>query len=216
MLDILFFAVIAAFIGFRLYNALGHKNFEPGKVATSPKVENKPEKIVDASYTIVTTEDDSILNEKFGEKLAGNIREIRKSDPSFVTGSFLNGVRKAFEIIVKAFSSGDKNALKPLLSKDVYINFAGEIDKRETQNQQEETTLVAILSSDIKNIALNRKYVKIAVQIVSEQINVIRDRQGKIIDGNPSQVDKVEEIWTFGRNLESANPNWELLETAAI
>lgn len=216
MLDIIFFAAIAAFIGFRLYNTLGHKNFEPG-IAVAPKIEkNKPEKVIDASYTIVQPEDDNVLEEKFGKNLAENIREIRKHDASFTVEGFLLGAKKAFEIIVKAFSTGNKEALKPLLSKEVYTNFANEIDKREAQNQVEETTLVAILSSNIKNIVLNKKYVRIAVQIVSEQVNVIRDRQGKIIEGNPSQMDKVEELWIFGRDLSSTNPNWELLETAAV
>jgi len=216
MIDIIFFAAIAAFIGFRLYNVLGHKNFEPGKINSTPVTNNGPEKTLDANYTIIKPEDDSVLNEKFGKTMADNIREIRKYDPSFKAESFIDGAKKAFEIIVKAFSSGNKDALKPLLSKDVFQNFANEIDKRAAQEKAEETTLVAIISSNIKNIALNKKYVKIAIQIVSEQINVIRDKQGKIVDGNPSKVDRVEELWTFGRDLSSTNPNWELLETAAV
>ena len=160
--------------------------------------------------------EDANLEEKFGEKLAIKIREIRKIDPSFAIENFLNGARRAFEIIISAFSAGEKNTLKPLLSKEVYKNFASEIDNREKDGKIEETTLVSILSSTIKNIAFSKKYVSIAVQIVSEQINIIRDKEGKIIEGNPSQVDKIEEIWTFGRDLSSSNPNWELMETSAV
>jgi predicted lipid-binding transport protein (Tim44 family) len=214
MLDIIFFAAIAAFIGFRLYNVLGHKNFEPGKVANTPAPEAKTGKVVDADFTIITQEEDKDLETKFGKELADKIREISKKDPSFNAENFTSGAKKAFEIILKAFSGGDKESLQPLLSPDVYKSFANEIDKREAQERVEETTLVAVLSATIKNIVLNKKYVKIAVQIVSEQINIIRDKQGKIIEGDPSKVDRIEELWTFGRDISSNNPNWKLLETA--
>ncbi len=216
MLDIIFFAAIAAFIGFRLYNALGHKNFEPGKVVSAANPESKPDKVIEANFTIIKPEDDNALEEKFGKNLAEKIREIRKYEQAFTAENFIFGAKKAFEIILKAFSSGDKATLQPLLSEEVYNNFAGEIDKREHEHLIEETTLVAILSTNIKNIILNKKYVKVAVQIVSEQINIMRDKQGKIISGNPSRVDKVEELWVFGRDLASSNPNWKLLETAAV
>jgi len=215
MLDIIFFAIIAAVIGFRLYNTLGRKDFEHENhknVVTFPK----SDKEIETSYVELSPSEDEDLEEKFGKKLAASIREIRRHDPSFAVESFLNGAKRAFEIILKSFSGGDKAALKPLLSKEVYKNFANEIDNREKEGRVEETTLLAIPSSTIKNIVLKKKYVQIAVQIVSEQINIIRDKKGKIIAGDPSHVDTVEEIWTFGRDLSSKNPNWELMETSAV
>lgn len=213
MLDIIFLAFIAAFIGFRLYNALGRKDFEHGNVVHHPAA---PPKVIETSYVeIKPATDDSQLEEKFGIKLAEKIREIRKIDPSFTVESFLSGAKKAFEIIVKAFSNLDKATLKPLLSKEVYNSFSLEIDSRAQSQQIQETTLVAIPLSSIKEIILSQKYVRIAVQIVSEQVHIIKDKKGVIIEGDPSQIDRIEEIWTFGRDLTSQNPNWELLETAA-
>ena len=216
MLDIIFFALIAAFIGFRIYNVLGHKNFEPGSAKPVQQSKKPQGKVIDAEYKLVKPAEDEMLDEKFGKDMADKIREINKYDPTFRVEDFIIGTKKAFEIIIKAFSSGNKDALKPLLSVDVYKNFSDEIDKRTAQSQVEETTLVAIISSTMKNIILNKKYVRIAVQVVSEQINVMRDKQGKIVGGDPSKVDRVEETWTFGRNLSSGNPNWELVETAAV
>lgn len=214
MLDIIFFAAIAAFIGFRLYNALGRKDFDHGDVVHHPSV---PDTVIETSYVeIKPATDDGQLEEKFGKKLAEKIREIRKIDPSFTAEAFLVGAKKAFEMIVKAFSSLDKTTLKPLLSKEVYKNFSLEIDSRTESDNIAETTVVAIPSSSIKDIVLNQKYVRIAVKIVSEQVHVIRDKKGTIIEGDPSQIDKIEEIWTFGRDLSSLNPNWELLETATV
>lgn len=216
MLDIIFFAAIAAFIGFRLYNALGHKNFEPDKIVTTQAQPSNDKKAVDANFTIVPSPEDISLDEKFGKELADNIREIKKIEPSFTPEAFISGAKKAFEIILKSFSAGNKEALQPLLSQEVYNNFAGDIDNRVHLQQLEDTTLVAILAADIKNIVFNKKYVRIAVQIVSEQINLIRDKQGKIVSGNPSEVNKIEELWVFGRELGLANPNWQLLETASV
>lgn len=211
MIDIIFFAAIAVFVGLKLYNTLGNKDFEPTQVATNPG----GVKVVDASYIEIKPSEDANLDETFGKKLADKLREVMKHDPSFRIDSFLSGATKAFEIIVKAFSAGDKYAMKPLLHKDVYDNFANIIDERANSENVHETTLLAIISSTVKDIFLSKKYARIAVQIISEQVNLVRDKQGKIIEGNPSHVDKVAEIWTFGRDLSSHNPNWELLETAA-
>src|SRR3990167_10397610 len=105
-MDIIFFAALAVFVGLRLYNALGRKDFEPGKVATFPDAK----KIIETNYVEVKASDDANLEERFGKKIAETIREIRKTDPSFTVDDFLNGARRAFEIIIKAFSSCDKNA----------------------------------------------------------------------------------------------------------
>ncbi len=215
MIDIIFFAAIAAFIGFRVYNVLGRKDFEPDQAGRKMATVPHAEKIIEATYVELKPSDDADLEARFGKKLAESIREIRKYDPAFAAETFLNGARRAFEIIIKAFASGDKATLQPLLSKEVYDKFASEMDRREKTEEIEETTLVAIVSSTIKDIVMNKKYARIAVNIVSEQINIIRDKQGKIIEGNPSQLDKIEEIWTFGRDVSSTNPSWELLGTSA-
>ena len=210
MIDLIFFAAVAVFVGLKLYNTLGDKDFEPNQVATDP---GSP-KVVDASYIEVKPVDNQKLDETFGEKLADKIRELMKQDPSFRIESFMTGATKAFEIIVKAFSAGDKKTMKPLLHDDVYNNFVNIIDERKNSEKVHETTLLAIASSTVKDIFLSKKYARIAVKIISEQVNLVRDKQGKIIEGNPSHVDKVAEVWTFGRDLRSQNPNWELLETA--
>lgn len=218
MIDIILFAGIAAFIGVRLYNTLGRKDFESDK-AKAPVVSPVPEKVIDASYVVlkpvVAEDDDAKLEEVFGKELAIDIRKVRAIDPSFSGQNFLSGAKKAFEVILKAFTSGDKETLKPLLSKDVYKSFEGEIDARAGSDRIVETTLVAIISATIKDIAITNKYAKIATRIVSEQVNLIKDKHGKVVEGNPSQLDRIDEIWTFGRDLSSANPNWELIETAA-
>lgn len=210
MIDIIFFAAIAVFVGLKLYNALGSKDFEP----THAAAEHPGVKVVDANYVEIVEAEEDKLEKTFGKKIADKIKEVKKHDPNFHIDSFIAGAKKAFEIIVRAFGDGDKEALKPLLNKDVYKSFSSIIDERASEETIHETTLLAIVSSTIKDIVLSKKYARIAVQIISEQVNLVRDKHGKIIEGNPSHVDKVAEVWTFGRDLTSENPNWELLETA--
>lgn len=216
MIDIILFAAFAAFIGFKLYNALGRKDFEgvakkPDNVVRFPN--GAAEKVVDAKFEEIK-DDYEELEKKHSPEVVGTIKEIRKLDASFNEKDFLSGAKKAFELVLKAFSKGDKEALKPLLSKEIYEGFQQEIDRREISGEVEDTTLVSILDSQIKDITMASKWnAKIVVEIVSEQIRLVKDKRGKVLQGDPSHVDKVSEQWTFSRNLLSPNPNWELVET---
>lgn len=218
MIDIILFAAFAVFMGFKLFNALGKKDFDAtaqvkDNVVKFPNGDNA--KVVDVKFEEVK-DDYEELEKKHGSKIVEQIKEIRKLDGSFNEKDFITGAKKAFEIILSAFSRGDKEALKPLLSKEVYDGFQAEIDRREQSGEVEETTLVAILTSDIKDIKMASKWnARVVVEIVSEQIRLIKDKKGQILQGDPSRVDKVSERWTFSRNLSSPNPNWELVETGS-
>jgi predicted lipid-binding transport protein (Tim44 family) len=218
MIDIILFAVFAVFIGFKLFNALGRKDFDAAARAQDNVVRfpgGDKKKVVDVKFEEIK-DDYEELEKKHGSEIAKQIKEIRKLDSSFNEKDFTFGAKKAFEIILGAFSKGDKETLKPLLAKDIYEGFQAEIDRREQSGEIEETTLVAVLASDIKDIKMASKWnARVVVEIVSEQIRLIKDKKGQILQGDPSRVDKVSERWTFSRNLSSPNPNWELIETGS-
>jgi len=219
--DIVFFAAFAAFIAYRLYTVLGREDFNDdspkknGRVVPFPggDIEEKGAPVVDVNFTEVKDDYKELKNE-YGKKIADNIKQIRQYDPNFSVTEFIGGAKAAFEMIIKAFSKGDGSALRTLLGKDAYKGFMAAIEERKKKDIVEETTIVAILSANIKDVILNKKIAKIAVHFVSEQINLVKDKQGKVIEGDPSQVDNIEEIWTFERNLASSNPNWELVQTS--
>ncbi len=212
MIDIILFAIFVIFIGYKLYSVLGQTDYNPENPGN--KVLNFPDGQGGVAEVVLQPADDyEELKQKFGAVLAKKIKEIRKYDPDFSCKSFVGGAKQAFEIILESFSKGDKQALKPLLSNEVYQGFASEIDRKNKSGKIEETTLISILKSNIKDIVLSRKIARIAVEIVSEQVNVVRNKDGKIVEGDPSAVDQVSEIWTFSRNLTSANPNWQLVGT---
>jgi predicted lipid-binding transport protein (Tim44 family) len=220
MIDIIIFAAFAVFIGFKLFNALGRKDFDNPKRAAQDNVVRFPagnnDKAVDVKFEEIK-DDYEELEKKHGLEIANQIKEIRKFDSGFNEKDFLAGAKRAFEMILQAFAKGDKETLKPLLASNIYEGFKAEIDKRELNGEVEETTLVAVLTSEIKDIKMTSKWnARIVVEIVSEQIRLVKDKEGRILQGDPSHVDKVSEIWTFSRNLTSPNPNWELVETGHV
>ena len=145
--------------------------------------------------------------------LLPGLGKIHTADPSFDPDSFLAGVRAAFEIVVNAFAAGDADTLRPLLNDEVFENFKRAIDGRAAAKETLQTTLVGIKSTDIIEAELQGRRAEITVSIVSEQINVTRNAEGQVVDGDPSKVEPVTDIWTFARLVRARDPNWELIAT---
>jgi predicted lipid-binding transport protein (Tim44 family) len=140
---------------------------------------------------------------------------IRRADPSFDPDQFVEGAKMAFEMIVTAFAKGDEKTLEPLLAPNVYESFAADIRRRREAGETRETTVAGIRQARIDQARLEGREARVTVLIVSEQINVTRDREGNVIDGDPKAVETVSDLWTFARDTRSRDPNWQLVETAA-
>ena len=98
-------------------------------------------------------------------------------------------------------------------ANDVYDDFAGAIKQREDAKETLETTLIGITSAELIEADLRQKTAFVTVKFISEQVNVTRDTEGRIVDGDPNHVAKVTDIWTFARNTRSRDPNWALVAT---
>lgn len=158
--------------------------------------------------------DDEFVETAEGD-LGENLRKIRDADPSFNSKQFTEGARAAFEMIVTSFATGDRETLRPLLSDEVYENFAGAIVERADKGYTMEMTLVGIRSSDIIEASMDGRVAFLTVKFVTEQIEVTRDSSGDVVEGDPTRVSTVTDIWTFARNTRSRNPNWTLVATEA-
>ena len=141
------------------------------------------------------------------------VAAIRSADPSFDAGSFTGGARAAFTTIVEAFAKGDTAALRPLLDSATFASFEGAIRGRAERKEKAETTLIGFEASDIAGAELSGSDANVTVRFVSEQINVLRNAEGQIVDGNPNEVQKVVDLWTFRRDTKSSDPNWQLIKT---
>ena len=145
--------------------------------------------------------------------LASGLTQIKLADRGFETSGFVGGSKLAFEMIIGAFAQGDTKTLRPLLSNDVYDDFAGAIKSREDASETLDTTLVGFKEAEIVEAELQGKTAFVTVKFVSDQVNVTRDSGGKVVDGDDNLVATITDIWTFARNTRSRDPNWTLVAT---
>ena len=188
-IDIILLAMIAGFIFLRLRGILGKRTGFSEKLSTDFKQKFKKE-------TIKENHENQTFDDSAKQK-------------------FLNGAKEAYEMIVTSFAKGDKNVLKPLLNKEIYQNFSDEIDNRKKENIKSELTFVGVKSAKIKNFEKKDNIYTFTVDFVSEIIACKKDKNNKVIEGNPDIIKTVNDVWKFSKNMWSNNPNWYLVETQA-
>ncbi len=152
---------------------------------------------------------------KSGTALNHGLREIWKAEPSFNPKEFVAGARGAYEIILMSFAQGDRRTLKDLLSPEVFAGFSSAIDDRESRNERVESTFVGIDKADITEANFNAKdsLAEVTVRFKSQLITATRDSENRIVDGDPTAVSELTDIWTFARTTGANDPNWKLVAT---
>lgn len=217
--DIVILALIAGFILLRLRGTLGKR--QDGDMTRLVRREQvaKPEPIVrlpDSSARAKPKkepEEDSALAELQDSALAETIKSIKARDPAFSLTKFQEGAKRAFEMVHEAFAKGEKSVLSMLLSEPLFKEFSAEIDARAQGERRTETTLVAVLSKSLSRASLTGNRAQIGVRFASEQIHLVRDKEGAIVEGSASDVNEVEDEWVFERDVTAKNPNWKIVET---
>ncbi|MEK6733979.1 MAG: Tim44/TimA family putative adaptor protein [Pseudomonadota bacterium] len=212
--DLIILALIAGFILFRLFTVLGRKD-DDGNITIASK-ERDSNNIIDISSIAKEEEimDLAVIEKDLALGFENILQKVRQIEPSFSIQKFLDGAKKAFEMILTSFSENDKISLKRLLSEDVLKQFTNEIEKRVANSVDLQLTIVSILSTKINNISLKNDVITIEVIFESQQIVLLKNDKGEIIQGNPSQIDNVEDTWSFSRELNGKN-NWLLVKVNA-
>ena len=183
--------MIAGFIVLRLRNILGRKTGHEDKVFSD-------------------------FNEKKFEKFKEGIKQKQDSkttefDPS-QRKQFLKGAEIAYENIITAFSKGDKKSLNTLLTKNMSNNFTSAIEERNAKKIKSELTFVGFKQSKLEKFEKIKNEFYATVKFVCEIISVKRDKENKIVEGNPDKIKTVTDHWKFSRNVFSKKPNWYLAE----
>ena len=145
--------------------------------------------------------------------LGAGLIEIRVADPDFTPDGFLGGARVAFEMVLGAYAAGDAKTLRGLLDDTLFADFEAAIRDREAQGFVVEDTLVGIKSAELVEAFMDGRTANVTVKFVSEQVNVTRDAEGQVAEGNPNEVITVVDFWTFARDTKSRDPNWTLVAT---
>ena len=128
---------------------------------------------------------------------------------------FLKGAQIAYETIITDFSDNDNKliASKPLLNKKIYDQFNEALQERSKRGHYAEITFIGINSAKIKEHKKNNEILNVTVEFVSEVITCIKDKEKKVISGNPEQIKKIYDTWVFSRDTQTNNPNWQLVDT---
>ena len=189
-IDIILLAMIAGFIFLRLRGILGKRSGFEGKAP--------------AQF-------DKILKETV-------VNQTPKSNETFDENAqkeFLKGAKIAYETIITDFSDNDNKITtsKPLLNKDIFNQFNEALKERSTRGHYAEITFIGVNSAVIKEHKKIDKILNVTVDFIAEVITCIRDKEKKIVSGDPEKIKKIYDTWVFSKDITSVNPNWQLVNT---
>ena len=136
-----------------------------------------------------------------------------KDEAEFNKEMFLQGARKVFELILLAFSKGELAQIKELVNKKVYEAFDNALAERKEKNMTSEVDFICFDKSEIKDVKFLKNSIKVVVEFVSEQVNLLRNAQGEVVQGDENFVQKITDVWTFERMVNAKNNNWVLVST---
>ena len=188
-MDIILLAMIAGFIFLRLRGILGKKTGFEGKIPSQFEKEFQ-------KFTIKQKP----INDNFDEA---------------AQKEFLKGAKIAYETIITDFSDNDNKITtsKPLLNKDIFNQFNEALKERSTRGHYAEITFIGVNSAVIKEHKKIDKILNVTVDFIAEVITCIRDKEKKIVSGDPEKIKKIYDTWVFSKDITSANPNWQLVNT---
>ncbi len=188
-IDIILLAMIAGFIFLRLRGILGKRTGFEGKA---------PPQFKEVLKNINKVEKPIKVEEKFDDK---------------AQKEFLNGAKIAYETIITDFSDNDNKIVesKPLLNNKIHDQFNEALKARSDRGHYAEITFIGINSASIKEHKKIGKILNVTVDFIAEVITCIRDKDKKIVSGDPEKIKKIYDTWIFSRDTTSSNPNWQLV-----
>ena len=214
IVEIVILAMIAAFLGLRLYAVLGRRpeqNEEPmPDPASAPRsmAPRLPEKTTGAPRTLPLPQDNQL-----DSRAEAGIRAVVAADRRFDVGQFLGGARGAYGMVLEAFWRGDKDELLQLCDSDVYAGFAEAIDARTAAGETVTAKLIRIEEARIVDASYASPRARITVSFVADVASVTRDASGAVVAGSLDDAIETRDVWTFSRDLTARDPDWVVDET---
>ncbi len=208
--EIVLLAMVALFVGLRLYAVLGQRTGHEQQPVSPPQTAAKPEAAVPATDPQPVTEPSGITLDK---STAAALRSLIAADPSFDTARFLEGAQAAYRMILEAFWKGDREALVELVGEDVRTAFEDAITERDAAGHRLDNRLIAVERAAIESARVDHRVATVEVRFDAYVAAVTRDSEGEVIAGSLSDAVSTHDIWTFRRDLKSDDPNWLLVET---
>lgn len=221
--DILFLAVVAVILVYRLYSVLGSRTgHQRDHSAAFTRNRDDAAGSTERSDNVIELPDRGRLSGSQGaagpvdSDVNHGVADIREADPAFAPDMFLEGARGAFEMIVQAFAAGDLDPVRPFIGQTVQQQFDKAIADRTAAGETVETRIEGWTAVTIVGAELRGSEARVKVRFETEQINVVRDGENRIIDGDPNAAEPAVDIWTFARDTRSEDPNWQLVATHSV
>jgi predicted lipid-binding transport protein (Tim44 family) len=210
---IVILALVALFIGLRLYSVLGERSGHEQQPILKPadpdaRVEPRP-----AQPTVVQPTPSDAGDLAFLPTAGPGVRAVLAADPSFDVARFLEGAKAAYQMILEAFWKGDLDALKPHVDEHVYETFASAVEQRAKDGFKLDNRLVAIEQTVISEASIDRGVAMLTVRFEADIAAVTRNSEGEVVAGSLSDAVQTRDLWTFRRDMSSRDPNWLLIET---
>lgn len=216
-MEIVLFAMVAAFILLRLRSELGKKTGNEPLPPAAGGMSHSREGRGDDRYSEDEQDHgvENVIDLEENPKLRHAYQEIRKADRSFDVGTFLTGARAAYEMILDAFWRGDKETLRDFLDDSVYEQFSAAVDQRQENGLTVHNKLLDVTELDVIGAQLAGRVAELTVHFRAEIIAVTKDQDGHVVEGDTSDAVEVNDKWTFARDTKSREPNWTLVATRA-
>jgi predicted lipid-binding transport protein (Tim44 family) len=210
---IVILALVALFIGLRLYSVLGERTGHEQQPILKPadpdaRVEPRPSQ---PSPTTPVAADAGDM--AFVPTAGPGVRAILAADPAFDVARFLDGAKAAYTLILDAFWKGDLDDIRLHVDPHVYETFAGAVEQRKKDGLVLDNRLVAIEQAVISEATTDKSVATITVRFEADIAAVTRNGQGDVVAGSLSDAVQTHDLWTFRRDLSTHDPNWLLIET---
>lgn len=211
--DIIILLLVVVVIYQKLKSLLGTR---PEGIENTKISEENAAKIIDIIMHEAEKQNQTVASDNKEIKeinLSDTDKELQKI-PGFDKKIFINSAKRAFEIILEAFGKGDIETLEMLVNKNVLKKFQEIIEQRRAEGITSETDFIGFDKADIIDVKINKNNIaKITVDFVSQQVNLLKDKAGTVIEGDEQYIQSINDKWTFEKALTSTNPNWMLVST---
>jgi predicted lipid-binding transport protein (Tim44 family) len=210
---IIILALVALFIGLRLYSVLGERTGHEQQPILKPadpdaRVESRP---AAPSPTPQAAPDGGEL--AYLPTAGPGVRALLAADPSFDVARFLEGAQAAYRMILEAFWSGDLDTLRPHVDDNVYQAFASSVEQRKKEGLALDNRLVNMDQVLIAAASIEQTVAFVTVRFEADIAAVTRNKDGEVVAGSMSDAVQTRDLWTFRRDMASRDPNWLLVET---
>ena len=210
ILQLLVLAGIAVFLILRLRSVLGtregHEPAQEVRAGSRPRQHNL--EVIEGG-----PDRDIVDHVPEDSESAAALAEMKRVEPSFGGADFLGGARGAYEMILMAFERGEMEEVRGFLSEDVYDSFSEVVAIREEKGLTIEAEFIGIRDMTLSSASFDEGLASISVRFVGELVSVVKDSEGKIIEGEAGKSKKQKDVWTFERMMGTDDPNWRLVAT---